>query len=117
MLFSAIVFFFSLLGVDGLFAVKYWENKHERVLRPGLRQRGDARAIQLKELIHMSRGELSKLPPRAIIIAKTAIHISALGMARFAREMEAQAHRLADLVSHKHRFEKGKRARISQTGG
>lgn len=106
MLFSAIVFFFSLLGVAGLFAVKYWENKHERVLRPGLRQRGDARAIQLKELIHMSRGELSKLPPRAIIIAKTAIHISALGMARFAREMESRAHQLADLVSHKHRFEK-----------
>lgn len=106
MLFSAIVFFLSLLCVVGLFAVKYLENKHERILHPSFRQRADLHAMKLKEFAHLSRGELSKLPPRAIIIAKEVVHASALGIARFAREMEAQAHRLADLVSHKHRFEK-----------
>ena len=106
LLFSVIVFFLSLLSVVGLFAVKYLENKHERILHPSFRQKADKHAIKLKELAHMSRGELSKLPPRAIIIAKVAIHASALGIARFAREMESRAHQLADLVSHKHRFEK-----------
>ena len=106
LLFSSIVFFLSLLSVVGLFAVKYLENKHERILHPSFRQKADEHAIKLKELAHMSRGELSKLPPRAIIVAKAAIHASALGIARFAREMESRAHQLADLVSHKHRFEK-----------
>ena len=106
LIFSAIVFLLSLLCVLGLFAVKYLENKHERILHPSFRQKMDLHARRLKELAHVSRGELSKLPPRAIIIAKEAVHAAALGLARFAREMEAQAHRLADLVSHKHRFEK-----------
>jgi len=106
MAFAITVFFLSLLGIAGLFGVKHWETAHGRILYPDVRERADRKAVRLKELVRMSRRELSKLPPHAILFAKGAIRAGALGIARFARGMESQAHRLADMVSHKHHFEK-----------
>ncbi|MDO8481766.1 MAG: hypothetical protein Q7S75_01635 [bacterium] len=106
MFLSTIVFFISLLGIAGLFGVKHWERGHERILYPNLRDRADEEAAKIKLLVHMSKAELVKLPPHALIIAKSVIHAGALWIAHFARGMENRAHQLADLVSHKHRFEK-----------
>ncbi len=106
MLFYAIVFFISLACVSCLFGVKYWEKENKRVLYPRYREMADEYAVKLKELALSGREELSKLPPRVLILAKRIVHESALGVARLARDTESRAHQLADLVSHKHRFEK-----------
>src|SRR3989344_1919439 len=108
MAFAITVFFLSLLGIAGLFGVKHWETAHGRILYPDVRERADRRAVRLKELVRMSRGELSKLPPHVLLIAKGAIRAGALGIARFARGMESQAHRLAGIGSPQPPFvEKG----------
>lgn len=106
LIFWAVVFFISLLGIAGLFGLKYWESAHGRVLYPNARTMSDEQAVRLKALVHIGRTELSKLPPQALIIAKRAVHRAALGTARLACEMERRSHQLADMVSHKHRFEK-----------
>lgn len=106
LIFSTVVFFISLIGIAGLFGVKYWESAHGRVLYPNARTMSDEQAARLKELVRMGRAELSKLPPQALVMAKKAVHAGALGAARLARAMESKSHQLADMVSHKHHFEK-----------
>jgi hypothetical protein len=106
MIFAAAVFFLSLLGIIALFGMKYWEMRGERVLAPQWRAAADVRARQAKELLAAARVDLEKLPPAALRLSRIAVHEGALGFAALARAAEAQAHRLADLVSYKHRFEK-----------
>lgn len=108
MTFSAIVFFVSLLGIAGLFAAKYFEERHQKeVLSPLLREKADERALRLKVLLLEKRAKAEKLPGTFLHLTHVAIHRAALEAARFARFLEAQAHRLADFVSHKHHFKKG----------
>ena len=106
MIFAAIIFFISLVGISALFIAKYWEEQHEHVLVQKMRQKADERALQVKLLLSKGRFELLKLKPTAIRLARAAIHIAALQTAHLARVIEAQAHRLADFVSHKHHFER-----------
>ncbi|MDO8552300.1 MAG: hypothetical protein Q7S01_02085 [bacterium] len=106
MLFASVIFFLSLLGIVGLFVVKQFEERSQKVLSPNLRKIADEKAIELKERILEKREELSKLPGILLLLSRMAIHWGALEAARFARYLETQAHRLADLVSHKHNFEK-----------
>ena len=105
MLTAGVAFLVSLLGVMGLFGLKYWELRHDRVLLPRLRSSADARASQLKELMVAARMDLSKLPPAGVTFARIVVHRVALALAFLARMSERQAHKLADLVSYKHRFE------------
>ncbi len=106
MVFAAIVFGLSLLGIAALFALKHWELRYEVLVLPVLRRKADARAQQVKELAYAARADLAKLLPELVRAAHIAIHESALALAAFARFAEAQAHRLADLVSHKRGFER-----------
>ena len=106
MVFTVIIFFLALLGIAALFGVKYWELRKDRVLAPQLREHADVRAGHLKELMLAARLDLAKVPPESVRLAHIAIHEGALKLAALARIAERQAHRLADLVSHKHRFEK-----------
>ncbi|MFA7309322.1 MAG: hypothetical protein WC050_00250 [Candidatus Paceibacterota bacterium] len=105
-IFAATLFFGSLIGIAALFGVKYWEVRAGRVVAPGVRTRADAYALQLKDLLHRSRGELAKVPPMLLYMSRIAVHEAALGAAQLARAAERGAHRLADMVSHKHRFER-----------
>jgi len=105
-LFATILFLLSLLGVVALFALKHWEARAGRVLAPSVERYLDMRALQGKELLIALQADLEKLPPELVHFARVGIRIVALETARFARFLEAQAHRLADLVSHKHRFER-----------
>ncbi|MDO8522033.1 MAG: hypothetical protein Q7S08_01975 [bacterium] len=108
MLFPAIVFFLSLLGIVGLFVVKYLEEQKQKVLLPPvLRKKADEQAIQLKGMLLAKRAEVANLPGNFLHLAHVGVHVAALEAARFARYLEAQAHRLADFVSHKHHFKKG----------
>ena len=104
--FAIVVFFISLIGIVALFGVKFWEERHESVFAQPMRQKADEHAIKLKELLLQSRVEAAKLPPKAVHVTRILVHIAALQAAHLARVLEAQAHRLADFVSHKHHFEK-----------
>jgi hypothetical protein len=108
MLFPSVVFFLSLLGIAGLFAYKTLEERHKKlVLPPELREKADEKAIQFKTLILEKRRDAAKLPGMLSHLAHIAVHELALQAAHLARFLEAQAHRLADFVSHKHHFKKG----------
>ncbi|MDP2648669.1 MAG: hypothetical protein Q8P19_02090, partial [bacterium] len=87
------------------FALKYWEIRSGRVLSPKMRERMDKRARNLKDLTLAARVDLAKLPPQALRVARLFVHEAALFLAALARAGEKQAHRLADMVSYKHRFE------------
>ncbi|OGG56131.1 hypothetical protein A3D71_02925 [Candidatus Kaiserbacteria bacterium RIFCSPHIGHO2_02_FULL_55_20] len=100
------IFLLSLFCIVALFAGKYWELRSERVLLPVWREKLDMRAQQLKELMDAARVDVAKLPPEALRVSRIAVHQLALGFAAFARTAEGYAHRLADVVSYKHRFEK-----------
>ncbi len=106
MTFAFFAFCVSVVGIVSLFAFKQWELRSERVLLPALREKADTRAIQLKELLAAARVDLSKLPPEALRLSRIAVHEAALGFAAFARMAERRAHKLADMVSYRHRFEK-----------
>lgn len=107
LVFASIVFFISLCGIVALFAVKYWEDRRKLELATFLRSKADEQAFQIKILLAKSKVEAAKLPPRIIHFLRSAVHVAALGTARFARMLEKQSHRLADFVSHKHHFERG----------
>jgi hypothetical protein len=103
---AAIFFFGSFLGIIVIFGLKYWERRTERTLAPAFREKIDVRALQLKELLTAVRMDLAKLPPALVRLSRFFVHETALGFAFLARIAEKQSYRLADLVSHKHRFEK-----------
>lgn len=100
------VFALSVIGIAGLFALKYWELKHAHIVLPQAHQRADAYAVRLKELMLAARADADQLLPLLLRLARFLVHRFALALARLARAGERQAHRLADLVSYKHRFEK-----------
>ena len=106
MLFPFVVFFLSLSAIIGLFALRLREENKGIVYYPKLRDRADAETIVLKERLTRMRIELARLPPEAMHLARIAVHIAALKAAAIAHYLEAQANRLADLASHKHRFER-----------
>lgn len=103
-IFAAVVFGLSLIAIVALFELKRREGKSGRVYLPALRAEMDVRALRLKDLITAAEADLAKLPPEAVHLSRVGIHVLALEAARLARFLEGQAHRLADLVSHKHRF-------------
>ena len=105
MIVAGVAFALSFLGIAGLFTLKYWELKRGMRFASRLRIGLDARAVRLKELMVAARVDMSKLPPFGIKLARYVLHRSALAFASLARTAERQAHKLADLVSYKHRFE------------
>lgn len=106
MLFAGIIFVMSALGIVGLFVLKYYEAKHDRVLFPQWREKADEQALRLKDEMYHVGERLEKVPPAAAFWSRVLVHDAAIGFAALARISEAQAHRLADFVSHKHRFER-----------
>lgn len=107
MLFAAgIVFFLSVVLITGLFWLKYWETRYDRVLWGTWRDRADSRAVALKVRLQHTAWNLSHLAPFAAYLSRFLVHEAAMLFAAVARFAETQAHRLADFVSHKHRFER-----------
>ena len=106
MLFATVLFFLSLFGIVALFALKNWETKRERVLFSMWREQSDLRALKIKDRVLAARKDLAELLPKTGLLARLVVHEAALGFARVARFSERQAHRLADLVSHKRGFER-----------
>ena len=99
-----IIFGISLIAIASLFVLKNWETGSGRVIAPAFRYDADVRAIQLKSRLSHVRLDLARIPPLALLYCRYLIHEGALGFAAFARLSEKQAHRVADLVSHKRTF-------------
>jgi hypothetical protein len=106
LLFAFIVFCISVVGIGGLFALKYREIKQGVVVAESFRLSADQRAHQLKDLLNAAQVDIARVPPEAVRIMRFLVHEAALGFAAFARMIETQSHRLADVVSHKHHFER-----------
>jgi hypothetical protein len=106
-LFYTIVFFGSLIGIATLFAIKILEiTRHRVVVAPRRRLRFDLLASRIKERVLHSGEEIAKLWPVALLVARYLTHRAALRVAQFARCIERNAHKMADVVSHKHHFER-----------
>jgi len=103
---ATIVLGVSLLGIALLFYVKHWEEKNARIFAPGVRIAADGRALELKAFLVLCQNEFRKIGPTSIRIARAMLHDLALSLAALSRASERGAHRLADMVSHKHRFER-----------
>ena len=102
--FAIIIFGMSLVAVSSLFVLKYWETGSGRVIAPSLRARADHRALELKDALFHVRLDIARIPPFAVLFMRYLVHEGALAFAAFARLSERQAHRLADVVSHKRTF-------------
>ena len=106
LIFAASLFAFSLLAMAALFALKYREAQGGFLVAPRARAWADYEALVLKELMTRSHFEFAKVVPALLFLFRYGIHELALGVAALARFLERQAHKLADMVSHKHRFER-----------
>jgi len=107
MWFVIAVFFLSLAGIAGLFFVKQWElQRGARVLAPEVRAKADDFAVRLKQTLIALQADLAKLPPELLHLSRVLLHDIVLGTAATLRFLERKAHELADLVSHKHHFER-----------
>lgn len=103
---ASIVLGVSILGLSLLFYIKHWEERNARIFIPDLRLAADQKALELKTILQKAQGEFRKLGPTLIRFSRTLLHDLALYLAALSRASERQAHRLADMVSHKHRFER-----------
>lgn len=103
---ASIVLGVSVLGLSLLFYVKHWEERQARIFMPDVRLAADQKALELKALLQRGQSEFQKLGPTSLRISRTILHDLALYLAALSRASERQAHRLADMVSHKHRFER-----------
>ena len=107
MVFAAVFFFGSLISIAALFGMKSWEVRHDRMMVPArVRTRADRGALRVKALLDLARDEVQRVPPAVVYLVRLLVNETALGTAMLARTLERQAHRLADFVSHKHRFER-----------
>jgi hypothetical protein len=99
-------FFVSLIGIIILFSTRYRELKTGHTYFPLFRDSMDARALALKAVLLRSRVEIERLPPILMILTRNLVREIALRFAWLLKLGEEQAQRIADIVSHKHRFER-----------
>jgi hypothetical protein len=96
----------AIIGIVSLFYIKHWEEREARVFAPGVRLYCDEKALELKGFLGLCQKQVRKLGPTTLRILRALLHDLALSLAALSRASERQAHRLADMVSHKHRFER-----------
>ncbi len=106
MMATSIIFGLALLSIIGLFVLKSIEVRRGSRLAPTMRDRADAQALRLKEVLLDSRHQIAKLPPFALYVSRLMLHEGALGLASLGRMLEREAHRLADMASSKRGFER-----------
>ena len=106
MTFVGVIFFLSGIGIIALFALKRWENTHARVLFPHVRRVADEQALRMKQFLTAGVRDLEKLPPFLLYLLRIGVHIGAVAFGHLAHWIGERSHALADVVSHKHRFER-----------
>lgn len=106
MLFAAIIFGVSLVGVALLFIIKRREVMLETTFAPEWKARADYQALRVKALLRKVGREAEKIPPTLVILSRILVREGALLGARLGALLEEQSHKIADRVSHRHRFER-----------
>lgn len=103
---AIIVLGVSILGLIALFFIKHWEEKNARIFMPKFRLAADDRSLEIKSILLWCQKELQKLGPTSLRITRFLLHDLALSLAALSRASERGAHKLADMVSHKHAFQR-----------
>jgi hypothetical protein len=103
---AMVVFGVSLAVILALFILKRIELRRGARFVEGFRMRADERALDVKHVLLVCEWYIERTPFFVTTLARYGVHFGALSFARLARSSAEQAHRLADLVSHKHRFER-----------
>lgn len=106
MAFAAAVFLLSLAGLVGLLVLKHREGVRGSQYAPETRARLDAHARALKAHLIALAGEAEKIPPRATAAGHVLLRDAALLAGYAGRSLEERAFKLADMISHRHRFER-----------
>lgn len=101
-----VVFGVSLVGIILLFVLKRVEIRRGSRFGEPLRMHADAGALAIKSWIEVGERYLERTPWFVAALSRYGVRIGALAFARLARRLAEDAHRLADFVSHKHRFER-----------
>lgn len=105
-LFALCVFGLSLFGIVFLFMMKRYELSRGTLMGGALRDQADLFALRVKWVIMVIEWYLARTPIFLSVLARYGVRMAALGFANLARTSEQQAHRLADMVSHKRNFER-----------
>lgn len=105
-LFAVIVLGISVLGIITLFLVKRYELAHNRLVGGRLRERADDFALDVKWVFLVVEWYLARLPAFMSLFGRYVLRTGALLFARVARTSAERAHHIADLASHKHKFER-----------
>lgn len=103
---AIIVFGTTLVLIAFLFALKRYEMSHARIYGVAWRSKADNLAIRIKGRLATCERYLEHTPDFVVAVLRWGVHVLALLIARAARNSERHAHRLADMVSHKHNFER-----------
>ncbi|MFZ2886959.1 MAG: hypothetical protein WA021_04035 [Minisyncoccia bacterium] len=103
---AVIAFSAALVLIVILFLVKSIEARRERRFAEGARMHADRGALVIKHWLERGEWYIEQTPWFIGAITRYGVHVGALGYARLAHDSAEYAHGLADLVSHKHRFER-----------
>lgn len=98
------VFFISLAGLVTLFGLKEWEMRSGRASFPSLRRKLDEWAFSVQDAMVALKADAEKIPPELVHLSRILVHEIALSLASILRFLALQAHKLAELVSHKRNF-------------
>ena len=104
--FTLTLFGIALISLITLLVLKRWEVRHTRVLLPTMRMRADEAALRLKGYLLRMNIKLAHIPPILLLAARYWVREAMINFANTAHLVASQAHRLADLLSHKHKFER-----------
>lgn len=96
----------SIFGIIMLFVVKKVEIARGRLIGGEVRDNADLFAMRVKWVFLVIEWYLSRLPDFLFLLTRYGIRVAALYTASAARKAEAQAHNVADFVSHKRNFER-----------
>lgn len=106
MLFASVVFGVSVVGIIALFTFKRRELQVERTFFPEAKARADYQALRVKSFLRKLGREAERIPPTIVILSRILVREGALLGARVGALIEERSHKIADRVSHRHRFER-----------
>lgn len=99
-------FVFALVGIVLLFSLKYVESTSGKTLLPRARQTLNFRALGIRRAILLVVHTIEHFPAFMVAFSYATLHFLAVLVALGARTAEYQAHRVADFVSHKRKFQR-----------
>lgn len=106
MILAGTLFAFSLFGIIILFCAKAYELAHPHPVRAKWRESADGFALRVKWTLRVIEWYIAHTPQFLSLFGRWSIRTGALWFARLARLSAEEAHRLADMVSHKRGFER-----------